>query len=109
MRASPWVLLTAAAIGAAAGAARAQDEPTQLDPITVTRPANPLDDSRNKLRRMLETAPDGGAAVPFTEDWTAVVARAFVPPNPSFEQRLESRIVNDWRFYEYGPEMEAFR
>lgn len=102
----PWALLTAAAIAAATGVARAQDEPVELDPLTVTRPADSLEDSRNRLRRLLENAPEG---VPFEEDWTAIAAGYFVPPDPTLEQRREARLANDWRFYEHGPEMEAFR
>lgn len=89
---------------------RCADEATELDPITVTRPApNPLDASREKLRRMMEDAPNGGSAVPFRPDWTEGVAAWFVPPELTFEERREGRLVTDWRIAERGPEMDAFR
>ena len=86
------------------------DEPTELDPITVTRPApNPLDESRERLRRMMKDAPDGGSAVPFRQDWTETVATWFVPHEMTVEQRRDARVANDWRIAERGPEMDAFR
>ena len=107
-RPSAW-LLAAAALAATTGAARAEEPPVELEPMTVTGVPNPLDESRQRLRRLLQDAPDGGSAVPFREDWTATVARYFVPPNPTIEERREARVANEWRVAEYGPEMEAFR
>lgn len=85
------------------------EDSVELDPIRVTPQFNPLDLPYERLRKMMEDAPHLGSAVPFREDWTEVVAKLFVPPDPDFADRLEHRIVNDWRKSEWGPEMDDFR
>lgn len=93
----------------AAVAAHATDEPVELDPIEVTPGPDLLGESQRKLRRMLRDAPDGGSAVKFREDWTESVARMFVPPQATAEERAEARIAEDWRIAERGPDMDPFR
>ena len=88
---------------------------TVLDPITVNPQASPLDDSLNRLRRMLnESAPClGCGALPprrsLAESIAHFISENSLPPNPDFAERREDRILNDWRKQEWGPEMEDFK
>lgn len=122
MRLSPVMTLawlaTAAALPAwaqdrTADRARAA-EPVELDPITVRPPRNILDESDERLRAMMESMPCLGCDGPpprrtLAQDAVDFVLAKAEPPNPDREQRIEHRLVNDWRVSEYGPEMEAFR
>lgn len=106
-----WLVLMAMAPGYAQS--EGEDPAAELDPIIVTPRINPLDQSLDRLREMMEQAPCLGCEVQLRES----LAESFVnfvlfkaqPPNPDFEQRLESRLANDWRVAEWGPEMESFR
>jgi hypothetical protein len=106
-----WLMLIAMAPGYAQS--EGEDPATELDPIVVTPRVNPLDESLDRLREMMEQAPCLGCEVKLRES----PAESFVnfvlfkaqPPNPDFEQRLESRLADDWRVAERGPEMESFR
>lgn len=98
----------------------AQPEATELDPMIVTPRANPLDESLERLRRMMEDAPclgcgpeqDAARASPYGRIGkiiTALTGLGVEPPNPDLEQRRETRVAEEWRVSEYGPEMEGFR
>ena len=120
-------LMLAALLGGATVPAAAQVEttvatgvPIELDPITVTPLPNPLDESLERLRAMMESAPclgcgpeqDAARANPYGRIGkiiTALTGLGVEPPNPDLEDRREARVANEWRVSEYGPEMEAFR
>ena len=110
-----WVSVTA---GAAPGKAELKLQPpdsVQLDPITVHPYPNPLDDSLNRLRRMLDASSPclGCDSIPVRENLVERVVHAipemFVPPNPDFEERREDRVNNDWQKLDWAPFMEDFR
>lgn len=117
-------LILAAVLSGVAAPASAQDadEPaaTELDPILVTPRHNPLDESLERLRNMMENAPclgcgpeqDAARANPYGRLGrivTALTGLGAEPPDPTLEERRETRVAEDWRVSEYGPEMEAFR
>ena len=101
------------------GATQAADSetPFELEPLTVTPTPNPLDNSINHLYSSLkESAPclGCGALAAGQRESRVVSLIKYVfwtaePPNPDLEQRRESRLQNEWRIQERGPEMDAFR
>lgn len=104
----------------AAGAQEADDAATELDPMLVTPRHNPLDESLERLRNVMENAPclgcgpeqDAARANPYGRLGrivTALTGLGATPPDPTLEERRETRVAEDWRVSEYGPEMEAFR
>lgn len=101
---------------AAAGPAAAQSDSgsVELDPIIVIPQINPLDESMERLRKMMEDAPCLGcdgvreAARNAFED-AAQRALLVAPLNQSFEERQEFRVRNDWKWQERGQEWDAFR
>lgn len=106
------VLVTLAAGGLAA--AQSEEDPTQLQPIIITPQINPLDESMERLRKMMEDAPCLGcdgvrkAARDAFED-AAQRALLVMPLDQSFEERQGFRIRNDWKLAERGQEWDAFR
>lgn len=122
-RPSVRALILAVLLGAlapAAGAQEADDAATELDPMLVTPRHNPLDESLERLRNMMENAPclgcgpeqDAARANPYGRLGrivTALTGLGATPPDPTLEERRETRVAEDWRVSEYGPEMEAFR
>lgn len=101
-------------------AAQPDADATELDPMVVQPLDNPLDESLERLRAMMENAPclgcgpqqDAARSNPYGRIGriiTALTGLGVEPPNPTLEQRVEYRLANDWRVSEYGPEMEAFR
>jgi hypothetical protein len=134
MAARPALLLTAACLAMAAGGsvhaadrATAEKSPAadervaEFEPILVTPRVNPLDESRERLRAMMERAPCLGCeayahqrdAYDVVRDviggLTGFTANPLEVPNPALDERRESRIANEWRVSDYGPEMQAFR
>lgn len=120
----PRALVLAALLGGVIPCAAAQDESpassTELDTIVVTPTRNPLDESLERLRRMMEDAPclgcgpeqEAARANPYGrlgKIITALTGLGVEPPDPNLEDRREARIAGEWRVSEYGPEMEAFR
>lgn len=119
----PRALMLAALLGGAAPCATAQDDrapSTELDTIVVTPARNPLDESLERLRDMMEDAPclgcgpeqDAARASPYGKLGkiiTALTGLGVEPPDPNLEDRREARLASEWRVSEYGPEMEAFR
>jgi len=118
-----WFLLGSAVIARAEvkeEPAAQPEEMLELEPITVTGQINPLDASLFRLRKMMEDAPCMGCG-PLQEAarenpylkvgsfLSFVTGAALEPPNPSPEERLEGRIIDDWKWGERGPEFDAFR
>src|SRR5690242_15845708 len=97
------------------------DQVSELEPMTVTPSVNPLDESLEHLRAMMENAPCLGCDdyVPQRDVYDAVrevivgltnfTAYPIAPPNPSLDERRDDRLANEWRVSDYGPEMQAFR
>lgn len=114
-------LLTTACLVLAPLAARAgpdTPESVALDPMTVTPKTYPLDETWERLRRTMESAPCLGCGQEQDAARRSVYEKAYYgtgavlsflsgmpqqPPNPSFEERLETRVVGDWRRYERAP------
>jgi hypothetical protein len=98
-----------------------RDAVVELEPLIVTAPANPLDSSRERLRAMMENAPCLGCGAYAPQQDVYDVVREVIGqltgftryplevPNPTLEERRESRLANEWRVSDYGPEMQAFR
>ena len=97
--------------GASAGA---QDASTELEPITVEPLINPLDESLERLRRMMEDAPCLGCGPtqdvvrehPFMKYGRFVsffTGAGFEPPQLTPQERAEARVAGDWRQYERDP------
>jgi hypothetical protein len=101
---------------AAVGPAPAQSEPatTELEPILVTPKVNPLEESMERLRRMMEDPACEGCGPLIQADPENIYLKigkavsfltgaGLEPPNPDFNHRLEYRLLNDWRAAERGP------
>jgi hypothetical protein len=117
-----WLLTGAPAAYAETGPGPVTEAPaaaTELDPITVTPQVNPLDESMEKLRAMMEEAPCLGCGPQqeaarksiYTKTYYGVGAvLSFLsgmpekPPDPNLEERLEDRVRGDWRQYEREPD-----
>lgn len=109
----PALLVLAAALPAAAPAFAQDEAPVELEPMQVGPRADPLWADREHLRKLIEAQPCLGC----DEEVRKALARLFAEyvaakakvPDPSFEERREARVANDWRAAEWGPEMENFR
>lgn len=108
------LLAVSVAAGAPLAPAWADDEePVELEPLEVRPRTDPLWADREHLRRLIDDQPCLGC----DEKLRKSLAKAFAEfvaykarvPNPSFEERRESRLGNEWRVSERGPEMDAFR
>ena len=102
---------------AASGPAGAQDEaePTpELEPIIVKPLINPLDESLERLRNMMEDAPCLGCGpvqeaarenvyLKYGRYLSFLTGAGLEPPVMSPEERAEARIAHDWRMYERDP------
>lgn len=89
------------------------DEAVELEPMEVRPGVDPLWADREHLRTLIDDQPCLGC----DEQVRKALANAFADyvlakaavPDPTFEERRESRIQNEWRVSERGPEMDAFR
>ncbi len=106
---------------AAAGptAAQAEEDEIELEPIIVTPKINPLDESTERLRKMMEDSSCRGCGPLIEASRESIYEKTYYgigavlsflsgmpenPPNPSLEERLEGRVAGDWRMYERDPE-----
>lgn len=111
------VLVTLAAVGLAA--AQSEEDPTQLPPIIVVPKVNPLDESMERLRRMMEDSSCQGCGPLIEASRESVYDQAYYgvgavlsflsgmpekPPVISAAERTEGRIAGDWRQYERDPD-----
>lgn len=97
------------------GTERPVEAPTQLEPLVVTRPVNPLDEPYERLRRMLEDPYCDGCPPLIQVDRETVYLKAgkvigfftgagLAPPQLSHEDRLDLHLAHDWRQAERSPE-----
>lgn len=106
---------------AAAGPAGAQSDPdaTELEPIIVTPKVNPLNESMERLRKMMEDPNCKGCGPLLEADRESIYEKSYYgigavlsfisgmpekPFNMTEQERAEGRIANDWRQYERDPE-----
>lgn len=96
------------------------DDATVLEPIQVTPQINPLDESMQRLRKMMEDpgcrncgplleADRENDFLKIAKALSVLTGADFEPPNPDYVQRQEYRVQNDWRHAERGPDMDDFR
>ncbi|MBI3171532.1 MAG: hypothetical protein HYZ32_02945 [Hydrocarboniphaga effusa] len=111
-------LLFVLAVAGPAPAQAAEDE-IELEPIIVTPKINPLDESTERLRKMLEDSSCVGCGPLIEASRESIYKKAYYgvgavlsflsgmpeePPNPTLEERLEGRVAGDWRMYERDPD-----
>lgn len=94
--------------------AQSGKDATELEPIIVTPKTNPLDESMERLRKMMEDPACTDCGPLLQTDQESVYLKigkavsfftgaGLEPPNPDLDERLKYRLVNDWRAAERGP------
>ena len=112
--------LRAESSGTPTGALKTAPDAVELEPMTVVPQINPMDESMERLRAMMEDTPclgcgpeqEAARANPY--GWmgalvTALTGLGVDPPTLTPGQRAEDRLRTEWRVAERGPDMDAFR